>query len=216
MKPYPGRFIVLEGIDGSGTTTQAARLAAELERRGTPVCLTREPTPGPIGVLLRGALQEKWVPEPGEARRRVSWATFSLLFAADRLDHLDNVIVPALEAGRTVVSDRYDLSSLAYQSVTAPEGASVVPWIRALNARALRPDVTVVLYVPADIAEERRKARGGPPEIFEVSDLQRRLAAVYTRAEELVPGDRVVHVADGSQDAVFAHIFSALQGGAGD
>jgi dTMP kinase len=205
-----GRFIVLEGIDGAGTTTQAKRLAEALELRATPVTLTREPTGGPIGVLIRQALQRKLLDEAGVGPRVMDWSTLALLFAADRLDHVHSVIRPALAEGRTVVSDRYDLSSLAYQSVTAPDGERVVAWLRELNQKAIRPDLTLVFDVDPDVAEARRKARGGPEEIFEVSEIQRRLADVYRTAERLVPGDRVVHVADGSPDEVAVRILSAV------
>ncbi len=87
-----------------------------------------------------------------------------------------------------------DLSSLAYQSVTAHSGPESIPWIRELNAQALRPDVTLVIDVPAEVAEERRRGRGGVEELFEARELQAKLATVYARAEELVPNDRLLHV----------------------
>jgi dTMP kinase len=135
----------------------------------------------------------------------------ALLFAADRMDHLDSTIVPALREGAVVLSDRYDLSSLAYQSVTAPNGEKVVPWIRELNAAALRPDLTVVIDVPVDVAEQRRRSRGGLEEMFESSDLQARLCAVYREAEVLVPDDRLVHVTGvGAVSDVAASILHAV------
>jgi dTMP kinase len=133
------------------------------------------------------------------------------LFAADRMDHLDSTIVPALREGKIVLSDRYDLSSLAYQSVTAPNGEKVVPWIRELNAAALRPDLTIVIDVPVEVAEERRRSRGGVEEMFESRDLQTRLCAVYGQAEALVPSDRVVHVTGaGAVSDVAATILNAV------
>jgi dTMP kinase len=69
-----------------------------------------------------------------------------------------------------------------------------VPWIRSLNARAIRPDLTVVLDVPAEVAAERRRGRGGVEEVFENRPLQDRLVSIYEHAESLVPGDRLVHV----------------------
>jgi dTMP kinase len=205
-----GRFIVLEGIDGSGTTTQAKRLAEALEQRGVTVCLTCEPTPGPVGKLIRQALQHKLVAENGMSVREVAWSTMALLFAADRRDHLDSVVIPALVAGETVVCDRYVLSSLTYQSVTSPEGAAALPWIRELNARAQRADLTLVLDVSDEVAAERRAARGGPAEMFEVREIQKKLADLYARAETLVPEERVVHVADGTPDAVAEAVLSAV------
>jgi dTMP kinase len=204
-----GRFIVLEGIDGSGTTTQARRLAEELTRRGERVCLTCEPSTGPVGVFIRKALRRELV-DPDGAPRSPPWSSMALLFAADRLEHVDRVVLPALAAGQTVVSDRYVLSSLAYQSVTSPEGEASLPFIAAINARARRPDLTLVFDVDEAVAAERRALRGGPPELYEVRDIQRRLAALYARAESLVPGDRIAHIADGPPDAVFARILEAV------
>jgi dTMP kinase len=205
----PGRFIVLEGIDGSGTTTQAARLVAELERRGTKAVATCEPTAGPVGKFIRSALKGELTGETG-ASHALPWSSMALLFAADRLDHVESFIAPALREGTTVICDRYVLSSLAYQSTTSPEGDGAVPWIRALNSHALRADLTIVLDVADDVARARRESRGGNPELFEVNDLQRRLAVVYARAESLLPGERVVHVADGPVDAVAARILAAV------
>lgn len=207
-----GRFIVLEGIDGSGTTTQARRLVEALEARGEPTLLTCEPTSGPVGALLRQALQKKLLADDGAAARRLDWTTLALLFAADRLDHLHQVVVPALEAGRTVVSDRYVLSSLAYQSVTSPEGPESLPWIRELNRHAPPPDLTLVLDVDEAVAAERRALRGGPPELFEVREIQRKLADFYARAGEVVPTWPLVHVPDGTPDQVFERLLRAAVG----
>lgn len=195
-----GRFIVLEGIDGCGSTTQARRLAAALGAH-----LTAEPTQGPVGKLIRDILQ-------GRVGRPFTAASMALLFAADRLDHVASEIEPALAAGTPVVSDRYDLSSLAYQSATSEAGDSTVPWIRALNGPALRPDLTLVIDVEADTAAARRAARGAAAELYEVDELQRRLAGVYRDAERLVPGDRLVHI-DGSADAdaVFERVLEAVR-----
>ena len=109
-----GRFIVLEGIDGAGTTTQCARLAARLRAGKAPVRTTREPSDGPVGATIRQILAGRVV---GAGGRAPGWATMALLFAADRADHIDAEIEPFLSTGGTVISDRYDASSLAYQSV---------------------------------------------------------------------------------------------------
>ena len=100
------------------------------------------------------------------------------------------------------------LSSL--QAIFAPEGEGALPWIRALNSRALRPDLTIVLDVPESVARARREARGGRPELFEVQELQRRLSVLYSRAEELLIGERVHHVEDGSVDEVAARILEVV------
>lgn len=208
---FPGLFVVVEGIDGSGSTTHTKLLGKTLRERGLKVLETCEPSSGPIGSLIRQVLQGRLFVPDATGPRGFAWSTMALLFAADRMDHLDSTIVPALRDGAIVLSDRYDLSSLAYQSVTAPGGERVVPWIRELNAAALRPDLTVVIDVPVEVAEERRRLRGGAEEMFESRDLQARLVAVYREAEELVPSDRVVHVAgEGAVSDVAAEILQAV------
>lgn len=188
-----GRFIVLEGVDGCGSTTQTRRVVERLQSAGRDARSTCEPSEGPVGKLIRAALERRLTASDGSARR-FDWSTLALLFAADRLDHVESSVAPALAEGAAVVSDRYTLSSIVYQSVTAPGVPDAVAWISSLNRAALRPDLTVVLDVPADLAAERRRARGGPEELFDALSLQERLAAAYARAEELAPEQRIVHV----------------------
>jgi dTMP kinase len=215
MPVSPGRFIVLEGIDGCGSTTQAELLVRRLEARGERVHPTSEPSRGPVGALIRQALGRRLVHPVSLESHAFGWESMALLFAADRMDHVASEILPALAAGQAVVSDRYDLSSLAYQSVTAPPGMAALPWIRALNQRAPRPDLTLVIDVSAEVGEQRRRSRGGREEIFERRELQRRLARVYAKAEELVAGDRLVHVpGEGSIDEVEELIWHAVEAAA--
>jgi dTMP kinase len=194
QRRFPGIFVVVEGIDGSGSTTHTKLLGKALRQRGLKVIETCEPSSGPIGGLIRQVLQGRLFVADATGPRAFAWSTMALLFAADRMDHLDSTVVPALREGAVVLSDRYDLSSLAYQSLTAPNGDKVVPWIRELNAAALRPDLTIVIDVPVEVAEERRRARGSAEEMFETRELQTKLCAVYSEAERLVPGDRLAHV----------------------
>ncbi|MFO7179066.1 MAG: dTMP kinase [Pseudomonadota bacterium] len=208
--PRRGAFIVLEGIDGCGSTTQSKRLVEALCARGRDARHTCEPTAGPVGALIRSVLEKRLL-DPSGAPRAFRWSTLALLFAADRLDHLDTEVLPALAAGAVVVSDRYDLSSLAYQSVTASAERDVLPWIRELNREAVRPDLTLVIDVPFEEARARRIARGGPEELFDADRLQRRLAEAYARAEELVPGDRIEHVSGvGSVDVVHQRVLESV------
>ncbi len=205
-----GVFVVFEGIDGAGTTSQADLYARYLRQKRRLVHVTREPSTGPVGSLLRLVLTRR-VSLPSGSHAE----TMALLFAADRLDHVESEVLPLLREGYVVLSDRYDLSSILYQAVTAGAEPTrtndVVAWIRTLNRHARRPDVTVVVDVEPDVAEARRRARGGPAELFEDLDLQARLARAYRQAEEVVPGDRVVHVDGGaSMDEVHSAIVAAL------
>jgi len=203
-----GKFVVLEGLDGAGTTTQASRLADVLRARHVPVRVTREPSDGPIGTMVRQVLAGRIVLPAGRAP---GWTTMALLFAADRMDHVEAEIEPFLAQGGTIISDRYDASSLAYQSVVSGRGGSeTVEWIRALNRHALRPDLTIVLDVSADVAAARRQARGEPSQLYEQNETQRALAVFYKDLETHMRGDRVVILsADGSVDEVQAKVLAA-------
>ena len=193
-----GQLIVIEGVDGAGTTTQAARLAKRLGGRGLPVHTTREPSDGPIGALLRQILTGRVVVPGMRGVKSPSWQTMALLFAADRMDHCEAEIVPNLMDGVTVISDRYDHSSVAYQSISGGGELANVDWVRTLNRHARRPDLIVVLDVPVEIAGQRRDARGGPPEMYEDDEMQEQLTAFYANLEQHFPGDNIVHV-DGAQ-----------------
>ena len=122
----------------------------------------------------------------------------ALLFAADRMDHVECDIAPVLAEGGVIISDRYDASSLAYQSVSSGgEAREAVEWIRSLNRYVLRPDLTVVLDVPSDIASERRLHRGEAAQIYEQNEVQRALSAFYRDLARHMPDDDVV-VLDGT------------------
>jgi dTMP kinase len=206
MAPKVGRFVVLEGIDGAGTTTHVGRLAERLRSMGVAVRATREPSDGPVGVLVRQILTGRVVVPGGRAP---GWATMALLFAADRMDHVESNIEPFVADGGVVLSDRYDASSLAYQSVSSGADAKeAVEWIRSLNRYVRRPDLTIVLDVPADVAAERRLHRGEAAQLYEQNEVQRALAAFYKDLAKHMPKDRVVVVdASGPVEAVHERIW---------
>ncbi|MGM0579025.1 MAG: dTMP kinase [Myxococcota bacterium] len=203
-----GLFIVLEGIDGSGTTTQAALTLDWLRERGELAHGTREPTFGPVGSLLRGVLGGRFVARPAGGRAQpTDPAVVALLFAADRLDHVQNEIAPHLEAGRHVVCDRYVLSSLAYQSVDVD-----LPFVRAVNAKAPPPDVTFFLRVKPEVAMDRIAASRFDQEVFENLPFQRKVAKTY---EDLLVEyrDGRVEIIDGEEPehAVRSRIRTTLE-----
>jgi dTMP kinase len=204
-----GLFLVLEGIDGSGTTTQAKLLATRLASAGHRVVLTREPTSGPVGRFLRQALAGVLV-DDGQSVE-LGWDAMALLFSADRMDHVRREIRPALESGMIVVSDRYDLSSLIYQSATCPDGPAALEWLRALNGKARRPDLTLVLDVDANAAAARRAQRDDQPEIYEKADLQRRLRDLYKEARNIAPYDEIEVISgEGTMNEVEARVVETL------
>ena len=173
-----GRLIVLEGLDGAGTTTQVERLAAVLRAEGHSLLTTREPSDGPVGVLIRQALTGRVV-LPGGAGP-LAPETLALLYAADRTDHLRAKVLPALEAGQVVLSDRSVLSSLAYQGASLP-----MEWVESINAHAVPADLTLFVEVSIEVAAKRRAARGGPEELFDAVEKQRRISRQYEAAIRL-------------------------------
>jgi dTMP kinase len=175
--------------------------------------VTREPTPGPVGTLLRQALTGELSDGVGRPVERLDFRCMALLFAADRCDHNERLLRPTLARHNVVISDRYTLSSLLYQSLTAPVGEVWMDWLREINRTAITPDLTVVLDVSAEVAKDRRRARGGKDELYEVDELQRDLAEAYLQAEKFVEGEHVEHI-DGSQsqDAVQAELLLRVLG----
>ncbi|RMH44594.1 MAG: dTMP kinase [Deltaproteobacteria bacterium] len=187
-------LIALEGIDGAGTTTQARRLAGALATDGWPVHLTRQPSDGPIGRLLRDLLAGAHAP--------VDRVTMALLFAADRADHLHREVTPALARGAVVISDRWYHSSLAYQG-----GADARDWVRTINRHARAPDLTIFLEVRPEVAAARRAAAGRAEELYDRLDTQRQIAANYRDVLAELDGERI-EIVDGEQppDAVAARV----------
>ena len=183
-----GCLIVLEGVDGAGTTTHTSGLAQHLRTLKVPVHATRQPSDGPIGSMLRLALSGRLTGPAGPP----AWNTMALLFAADRVDQMDTELGPNLRDGLTVLCDRYDYSSAAYQSVTGG-GTEAVAWIRELNRYARRPDLTFVLDVPVQVAAARREQRGGR-DIYDDLEVQRGLAAFYATLETYFPEDNIQHI----------------------
>ncbi|MFT7622035.1 MAG: dTMP kinase [Myxococcota bacterium] len=198
--PFRAQFIVLEGIDGAGTTTQLHRVCAWFEAAGQGARATCEPTEGPIGRLIRQVLRGE-ITTPHD--------TIALLFAADRLDHWPREIQPALDAGKVVLSDRYTGSSLAYQGTHTD-----ADWVRMINGHAPLPHHTFYVRCDPDVALARIAARDGDKrELYEQRESLVRIAAAYDRIYGVTePAQLPATIIDGeaSQDAVFAAITAVL------
>src|SRR3954451_4434593 len=173
----PGRFIVFEGLDGAGTTTQAKLLADHLQQKGRTVYLAHQPSDGPVGQLIRQILAGRAATTQADGKLgMVDERVMALLFASERLDLLGSQIEPRLARGEDVILDRYTLSSLAYQ------GASVFDvFIVAANRFARRPDLTLFLYVPATIALDRVRSRGAKLERYETAQQLSVIEREYSR-----------------------------------
>ncbi|MGO1319276.1 MAG: dTMP kinase [Galactobacter sp.] len=150
--PLPGVFLVFEGGDGSGKSTQAREVAAALQERGVEVVLTREPGGTPIAEQLRSLVLDP-------AHAPVDDRTEALLYATARSSHVHRVILPALRRGAVVVCDRFIDSSLAYQGVARGLGIDAVARLNAFGTEGLLPDLTVVLDASAELGRLRRGER---------------------------------------------------------
>jgi dTMP kinase len=163
-----GAFICLEGLDGSGKTTQAKMLAEKL-KGGYNAVYTAEPSRGKIGTFIRKhcLYGEKRLPSAVEA----------LLFAADRMEHVATEILPAVEQGRLVISDRYLYSSIAYQGAA---GLSI-EWIETINEYALKPDLAVFIDVDPKTAMKRLKPNKS---VMENLETQQKVRMIYLKFVE--------------------------------
>jgi dTMP kinase len=160
-----GAFICIEGLDGCGKTTQAKLLVKKMRKSHNAV-YTAEPSRGKIGAFIRKSCLY------GE--KRLSSVVEALLFAADRLEHVENEVLPALNQGRLVVSDRYIYSSLAYQGAA---GLSL-KWIEKINEHALRPDFAIFIDVDPKIVMQRLKPNKS---VMENLATQRKVREVYLK-----------------------------------
>jgi len=160
-----GAFIVVEGLDGSGKTTQPNLLAAKLQKSHNAI-YTDEPSKGKIGKFIRNRILY------GETRPPT--AVEALLFAADRIEHIQNEVSPALEEGKLVVSDRYLFSSLAYQGSAGLN----LQWIENVNANALKPDLALFIDVDPETVLARLKRKKS---VMENLETQRKVREVYLK-----------------------------------
>jgi dTMP kinase len=152
--PAPGRFITLEGGEGAGKSVQARRLAARLGEAGLSVVLTREPGGSPGAEVLREVILS------GSAARYGAIGE-AILFSAARIDHIDATIAPALKRGEWVVSDRFLDSTRAYQGAAGRLDPALVASLERVAVGACRPDLTLVLDLPAAEGLARASARRG-------------------------------------------------------
>ena len=161
-----GVFICIEGLDASGKTTHANRLVEDLRRKGFDAIYTTEPSPGEIGGFIRTHVLQR--------KKRVPSVVEALLFAVDRVDHIETEIKPALQRGKVVVCDRYLYSSLAYQGAAGLD----LDWIREINKNALTPDLAIYIDVPPEVVVKRIKRRKS---VMERLQIQRKVQRVYMK-----------------------------------
>ncbi|MBC7218508.1 MAG: dTMP kinase [Hadesarchaea archaeon] len=161
-----GKFISIEGLDGSGKSTQVRLLASWLRHMGRQVVVTDEPTEGPVGRIIKLALKGTF---------RLPVAAEALLFAADRLQHVEEVIAPAVASGKIVISDRYTASSLAYQSARGLP----LRWVMMINEMAPKPDLTILIDVPPEVSAQRINRSRRLDEFERDLELQKKVRQAY-------------------------------------
>jgi dTMP kinase len=206
-------FVVIEGLDGAGTTTQTALLVDRLQAEGQAAISTREPSDGPVGVLIRQMLSKRIVtPTADGAVEPVGREVLALLFAADRLDHIAATVAPALAAGKVAVSDRYYHSSFAYQGDIDDSETMDIEWVRTLNERATTPDVTIFLEASVDLCLSRMSGRGSR-DIYETRDKLERLERRYDEVMQALEaeGEKIVRLDAGrSMEELAEEIFATV------
>ncbi len=184
-------FIVFEGIDGSGKTTQLKLLCEKLRQKGVDLCATREPTDEKIGRFIRSILSGGT-----KADNRV----IAALFVADRLDHLlseEYGMIKTLQNGAAVICDRYYFSSYAYHSVDMP-----MEWVMEANSVAagiLRPDITLFIDLPPEKAMERIRKNRESTELFETLARQTAVRENYLKSFEITKDVENVVIIDGDR-----------------
>lgn len=183
---YPGKFIVIEGLDGSGKSAQVDLVVDYLKNNGKEVVLTKEPTmDSEAGRKIKQALRKEIKVEPLELQK---------LYVEDRREHLKNKVIPALKQGKFVVSSRYAFSTFAYGY---SDGLDVDLLIK-LNEEFLLPDLTIVIDVLPESCIDRIEKRGEPIELFEkkeklakVNEVYKRLPAMFENIV-LIDGERPI------------------------
>lgn len=204
-----GRFIVFEGIDGSGKSTQIKKITQRLDALGYPVYSTFEPTDGPIGSLIRQMLSGKVATDQ---------RTIASLFAADRTDHLlnkENGIRQKVDQGKIVLCDRYYFSSYAYHSQYMD-----MEWVihlNSLNTEILKPDVTLFIDVDPALCLERIKNSRASFEMYEKIEIMNKVRANYFQAFDTLREDETIFIVDGNttmktvEDAIFRKVMDLLK-----
>jgi dTMP kinase len=189
-----GRFITFEGGEGTGKSTQAAMLADRLETFGLGVVLTREPGGSPGAEAIRHVVLSG-------AAKPLGVHAEAILFAAARDDHVRQVIRPALEAGHWVVCDRFADSTRIYQGSLGNVDARLISGLERISVGDTKPDLNIILDLPAEAGLARASRRSGKPDRFESEtlDFHAKLRDAYRELAEREPGRCVL--VDASRDS---------------
>lgn len=192
--PYKGKFIVIEGLDGSGKSTQAGLLIKHLKTCGMKAHATLEPTQYLIGGLIRSFLAHDWKSTP---------QCLQLLFCADRAYHLDKEIIPVLNSGGTVICDRYFFSTVAYGAADCD-----FEWLIEVNQPFILPDLTIALRSSPKICVQRMAKERFSVELFEHAARLENVWENYKKIIERFEKNTDIRVLDGDRkvEAVFEDV----------
>lgn len=200
-----GLFVVFEGADGTGKSTQVASVAAALRKVGHDVVVTREPGGSDVAETLRALVLDP--------ATQIDDMTETLIFAAARSDHIAKTILPALEAGKIVISDRFVGSSIAYQSAGRGVSEEAVADINLYATGKLTPDVTVVLDLDPTVAGDRRDGRGDAVDRMESAPdgFQEAVRASFLAQVAAAPERHLLMDAAQDPDTITTHILTHLE-----
>lgn len=173
-----GKLIVFEGLDGSGITTQSTLLRNYFTNKGKDTVLTKEPTDGIIGGIIKACLRKEW---------KTSSLTLQMLFAADRAHHLSNEIEPAIKKGKIVICDRYVLSSIVFGSLSVPTAT-----LKQLNLDFKKPNMTIFVDTQPRICMERIKKARHHIELFEEEQRLEQIRRNYLALKNYFPETYVI------------------------
>lgn len=190
---YSGKFIVFEGLDGSGQSTQAGLLKNFLLEKGYEIILTKEPTiDSEAGKKIRKVLDKKLIINSKELQE---------LFVQDRKEHLEKTIIPSLKQGKIIISNRYFFSSLAYGTSDALD----LEWLIDINDSFLMPDITFLLKASPEICVQRIVGRGKKVTLFEKKEKLEKVWQVYRKLPERFDN---IYIIDGEKsiEQVFEQI----------
>jgi dTMP kinase len=195
-----GKFITFEGIDGSGKSTQLRMLAGDLRQRGVDVITTCQPGGTPLGRRLREAFLE--------TEETVAPLAELLLFAADRAQHVEFLIKPALAEGRIVISDRYADATYAYQGAGRGFPDKMVNQVIAIATEGLKPDLTIFFDISVETALRRMSARGEKANRMdlETADCYERVRNAYLSIAAREKDRFLVIDANGAMEQIHANV----------
>ncbi len=207
---WSGFFLVLDGIDGCGKSTQAKKLCNYFKSNDIQTLLTAEPSDYDIGKMLRKYLQNSEIPASVDA----------LLFAADRIEHCNKEILPLLNKGSIIISDRYRDSSYIYQSIEGKNEGVSIDWIKNINKFSLIPDLTIIIDIDPKIGLKRKRkqainSQNQSLDKFEIDEFQNLIREEFIKiVKNSVVSDEGIHIlidGNGSEEEVFNKIMQVIK-----